>query len=63
MRIDIRPVEKSLSGLLEPDIKETVLDSAAEIQKIFKVSTCRKNSKEFKVLNGEIRSKSKSKSN
>ena len=28
-------VEKSLSGLLEPDIKETVLGSA-EIQKIFK---------------------------
>ena len=30
-------VEKSLSGLLEPDIKETILGSA-EIQKIFKVS-------------------------
>ena len=28
-------VEKSLSGLLEPDIKETVLGSA-EIQKIFR---------------------------
>ena len=34
-------VEKSLSGLLEPDIKETVLGSA-EIQKIFKVSTAGK---------------------
>ena len=34
-------VEKSLSGLLEPDIKETVLGSA-EIQKVFKVSTLEK---------------------
>ena len=30
-------IEKSLSGLLEPDIKETVIGSE-EIQKIFKVS-------------------------
>ena len=36
-------VEKSLSGLFEPDIKETVLGSA-EIQKIFKVSNAGKNS-------------------
>ena len=35
-------VEKSLSGLLEPDIKETVLGSA-EIQKIFKVSNAGKS--------------------
>ena len=50
-------VEKSLSGLLEPDIKETVLGSA-EIQKVFKVSTAGKIAGS-KVLNGEIRSKSK----
>ena len=34
-------IEKSLSGLLEPDIKETILGSA-EIQKIFKVSNAGK---------------------
>ncbi len=50
-------VEKSLSGLLEPDIKETVLGSA-EIQKIFKVSTAGKIAGS-KVISGEIRSKSK----
>ena len=50
-------VEKSLSGLLEPDIKETVLGSA-EIQKIFKVSKAGKIAGS-KVLNGEIKSKSK----
>ena len=50
-------VEKSLSGLLEPDIKETVLGSA-EIQKIFKVSSAGKIAGS-KVLNGEIKSKSK----
>ncbi len=50
-------VEKSLSGLLEPDIKETVLGSA-EIQKIFKVSNAGKIAGS-KVLNGEIKSKSK----
>ncbi len=50
-------VEKSLSGLLEPDIKETVLGSA-EIQKIFKVSTAGKIAGS-KVVNGEIKSKSK----
>ena len=33
-------VEKSLSGLLAPDLKETILGSA-EIKKIFKVSKCR----------------------
>ena len=50
-------VEKSLSGLLDPDIKETVLGSA-EIQKIFKVSTVGKIAGS-KVISGEIKSKSK----
>ena len=50
-------VEKSLSGLLEPDIKETVLGSA-EIQKIFKVSSAGKIAGS-KVISGEIKSKSK----
>jgi len=50
-------VEKSLSGLLEPDIKEKVLGSA-EIQKIFKVSNAGKIAGS-KVINGEIKSKSK----
>tara|TARA_B100000963_G_scaffold349364_1_gene358295 strand:+ start:4656 stop:6842 length:2187 start_codon:yes stop_codon:yes gene_type:complete len=53
----INHVEKSLSGLLEPDIKETVLGSA-EIQKIFKVSNAGKIAGS-KVINGEIKSKSK----
>ena len=53
----IEYVEKSLSGLLEPDIKETVLGSA-EIKKIFKVSNAGKIAGS-KVLNGEIKSKSK----
>jgi translation initiation factor IF-2 len=50
-------VERSLSGLLEPDIKETVLGSA-EIQKVFKVSTAGKIAGS-KVISGEIKSKSK----
>ncbi len=50
-------VEKSLSGLLEPEIKETVLGSA-EIQKIFKVSNAGKIAGS-KVVSGEIKSKSK----
>ena len=50
-------VEKSLSGLLDPDIKETVLGSA-EIQKVFKVSNAGKIAGS-KVINGEIKSKSK----
>ena len=50
-------VGKSLSGLLEPDVKETVLGSA-EIQKIFKVSTAGKIAGS-KVISGEIKSKSK----
>ena len=53
----IETVEKSLSGLLEPDIKETVLGSA-EIQKVFKVSNAGKIAGS-KVMNGEIKSKSK----
>ena len=50
-------VEKSLSGLLEPDVKETVLGSA-EIQKVFKVSNAGKIAGS-KVINGEIKNKSK----
>jgi translation initiation factor IF-2 len=50
-------VSKSLSGLLEPDIKETVLGSA-EIQKVFAVSNAGKIAGS-KVTNGEIKSKSK----
>ena len=50
-------VAKSLSGLLEPDIKETVLGSA-EIQKVFSVSNAGKIAGS-KVMNGEIKSKSK----
>jgi translation initiation factor IF-2 len=50
-------IEKSLSGLLEPDVKETVLGSA-EIQKVFKVSNAGKIAGS-KVMNGEIKSKSK----
>jgi translation initiation factor IF-2 len=50
-------VTKSLSGLLEPDVKETVLGSA-EIQKIFAVSNAGKIAGS-KVISGEIKSKSK----
>ena len=50
-------VEKSLSGLLEPEIKETILGTA-EIQKIFKVSSVGKIAGS-KVISGEIKSKSK----
>ncbi len=53
----IEYVEKSLSGLLVPDVKETVLGSA-EIQKIFKVSTAGKIAGS-KVISGEIKNKSK----
>ena len=44
-------IEKSLSGLLEPDVKETLLGSA-EIQKIFKVSNAEKIAGS-KVLSGK----------
>ena len=50
-------ITKSLSGLLEPDMKETILGNA-EIQKIFSVSNAGKIAGS-KVLNGEIKSKSK----
>ena len=50
-------VEKSLSGLLTPDLKETILGSA-EIKKVFKVSSAGKIAGS-KVVNGEIKSKSK----
>ena len=50
-------VSKSLSGLLEPDVKETILGSA-EIQKVFSVSNAGKIAGS-KVLNGEVKSKSK----
>ena len=50
-------IEQGLSGLLEPDIKETVSGSA-EIQKIFKVSNAGKIAGS-KVIEGEIKNKSK----
>ena len=50
-------VQKSLSGLLEPDLKEKIIGSA-EIQKVFKVSDAGKIAGS-KVINGEIKSKSK----
>ena len=50
-------LKKCLSGLLEPDVKETVLGSA-EIQKIFKVSKAGKIAGS-KVINGEIKTKSR----
>ena len=50
-------VEKGLSGLLEPDIKETVSGSA-EILKIFKVSNAGRIAGS-KVLDGEIKNRSK----
>ena len=48
---------KNVSGLLEPDVKETVLGSA-EIQKIFRVSNVGKIAGS-KVISGEIKNKSK----
>ena len=53
----IEHIEKRLSGLLEPDLKEISLGSA-EVQKIFKVSKFGKIAGS-KVINGEIKSKSK----
>ena len=50
-------ITKSLSGLLEPDIKETLIGSA-EIQKVFKVSGSGKIAGS-KVINGQIKNKSK----
>ena len=50
-------IEKGLSGLLEPEVKEKVLGSA-EIQKVFKVSDNEKIAGS-KVIDGEIKNKSK----
>ena len=50
-------VEKGLSGLLEPEIKETVIGSA-EILKVFKVSDAGKIAGS-KVTEGEIKNKAK----
>ena len=50
-------IEKSLSGLLAPEIKEKLLGSA-EILKIFKVSGAGKIAGS-KVIDGEIKNKSK----
>ena len=50
-------IENGLSGLLEPDVKETILGSA-EIQKVFKVSNAGKIAGS-KVIDGEIKNKSK----
>ena len=53
----IESVQKSLSGLLEPNIKEKVIGSA-EILKIFKVSKAGKIAGS-KVINGEVKNRSK----
>ncbi len=53
----IEYIEKRLSGLLEPDIKEIPLGSA-EVQKIFKVSKFGQIAGS-KVIEGEIQNKSK----
>ncbi len=50
-------VEKGLSGLLEPEMKETISGSA-EILKVFKVSDAGKVAGS-KVIDGEIKNKSK----
>ena len=50
-------IEKGLSGLLTPDIKESISGSA-EIQKVFSVSSAGKIAGS-KVTDGEIKSKSK----
>ena len=53
----LESIQKSLSGLLEPDLKEKVIGSA-EILKIFKVSKAGKIAGS-KVLSGEVKNKSK----
>ncbi len=53
----IESVQKGLSGLLEPDIKEKVIGSA-EILQIFKISKTGKIAGS-KVINGEVKNKSK----
>ena len=53
----LESIQKSLSGLLEPDLNEKVIGSA-EILQIFKVSKAGKIAGS-KVVNGEIKNKSK----
>ncbi len=50
-------VEKGLSGLLKPDIQE-ISNGSAQVQKVFKVSNAGKIAGS-KVINGEIKNKSK----
>ena len=50
-------VEKNLSGLLTPDVKEVVIGTA-EVKKVFKVSNAGKIAGS-KVIEGEIKNKSK----
>ncbi len=50
-------IEKSLSGLLSPDIKEVIIGTA-EIKKVFKVSNAGRIAGS-KVIDGEIKNKSK----
>ena len=53
----LESIQKSLSGLLEPDIKEKIIGSA-EILQIFKVSNAGKIAGS-KVVSGEVKNKSK----
>jgi len=53
----LESIEKSLSGLLEPEVKETIIGSA-EILKVFKVSDAGKIAGS-KVTEGEIKNKAK----
>ena len=53
----LESIEKGLSGLLEPDIKE-VSNGSAQVQKVFKVSDAGRIAGS-KVVNGEIKNKSK----
>ena len=53
----LESIQKSLSGLLEPDIKEKIIGSA-EILQIFKVSKAGKIAGS-KVVSGEVKNKSK----
>ncbi len=53
----LETIEKGLSGLLEPDIKE-VANGSAQVQKVFSVSNAGRIAGS-KVVNGEIKNKSK----
>ena len=53
----LESIEKGLSGLLEPDIKE-VSNGSAQVQKVFKVSNAGRIAGS-KVVNGEIKNRSK----